>query len=309
MSVRDLPPLAAIRVFEAAARHLSFTRAANELGMTQAAVSYQIKVLEERLGTPLFMRKPRAVELTSAGELLAPSATDALDRLASAFSALKADTGGVLSLNVVPTFAANWLAYRIGAFQMLNPQMAVRISANREMVNFDRDDVDLAVRSGPGDWPGLSKHRLIEQNFTPMLSPKLIDRLGMPREPADLLHFPLVDAGDPWWAIWFREAGAEGFNVGQRPDSRMGDQHLEGRAAIGGSGVGILTPAFYQEELANGLLVQPFEVVATEGRAYWLCYATARRNVPKIRLFRDWLLEEIERERGSTPAPQPPVSA
>ncbi len=130
MSQRDLPPLAAIRVFEAAARHLSFTRAAEELGMTQAAVSYQIRVLEERVGAPLFLRLARAVELTQTGRLLAPATSEALERLATAFAAARKDTGGVLSLSIVPTFAAHWLAPRIGGFQLKHPEIAVRITGH-----------------------------------------------------------------------------------------------------------------------------------------------------------------------------------
>ncbi len=293
MGQRDLPPLAAVRAFEAAARHLSFTRAAEELGMTQAAVSYQIKVLEERLGTPLFLRLTRAVALTPTGRLLAPAASDALDRLASAFAAARQDTGGVLSMSVVPTFAAHWLAPRIGSFQIRNPAIAVRITATRAVADFTRDDVDLAIRSGAGDWPGLVAHRLIPIDFAPMLSP----RLAAPRalgQPADLLKLPLIAPDDPWWPAWFAVHGIDDYTPAGRPITHMGDQHLEARAAIGGQGVAILTPAFYTAEVESGLLVQPFESAREEGRSYWLCYPEGRRNVPKIRAFRDWILAELE---------------
>ena len=238
MSQRDLPPLAAVRVFEAAARHLSFTRAADELGMTQAAVSYQIKVLEERVGAPLFLRLTRAVALTQAGRLLAPATSEALDLLAAAFAAARKDTGGVLSLSVVPTFAAHWLAPRIGGFQLKHPDIAVRINATREIADFTRDDIDMAVRSGDGKWPGLVAHKLMEVDFAPMLSPRLADRLGAPAEPADLLGFPLIGPEDPWWAAWFAANGVAGYTPGGRPITRMGDQLLEARAAIGWTGRG-----------------------------------------------------------------------
>jgi LysR family glycine cleavage system transcriptional activator len=302
MNLRDLPPLAAVRVFEAAARHLSFTRAAEELGMTQAAVSYQVKVLEERVGTPLFLRLSRAVELTPAGRLLAPATSDALERLASAFAAARKDTGGVLSISAVPTFAANWLAPRIGGFQLKHPGIAVRVDATREVAEFAREDVDVAIRSGEGTWPGLISHRLITKDFTPMLSPALAKRLGMPAAPADLLKFPLIAPDDPWWAAWFTAHGIDDYEPGSRPIARMGDQHLEGRAAISGQGVAILTPAFYTMELDVGLLLQPFGT-ATESGAYWLCYPEARRNVPKIRAFREWILAELE-----AGPPQPEIS-
>ena len=299
MRHRDLPPLASVRVFEAAARHLSFTRAANELGMTQAAVSYQIKLLEERLGAPLFLRRTRAVELTATGRLLAPATSEALDQLAAAFSAARTDAGGILSISVLPTFAAHWLAPRIGRFQMKHPDIAVRTKATREIANFSRDDVDVAVRSGLGDWPGLEVHPLFPVDFTPMCSPKLIRRHGPINAPADLLRLLLIDPGDRWWGLWFEAMGVGGFQPGGHPDARMGDQHLEARAAIGGYGVAILTPAFYREEIAAGLLVQPFPAICEPGQFYFLAYPTTRRHVAKIRAFRDWFLDELRSGEAS----------
>ncbi|WP_246217838.1 transcriptional regulator GcvA [Jiella pacifica] len=303
MRHRDLPPLATIRVFEAAARHLSFTRAADELGMTQAAVSYQIKLLEERLGAPLFLRRTRAVELTATGRLLAPATSEALDQLAAAFSAAKADAGGVLSVSVLPTFAAHWLAPRIGRFQMKHPDIAVRTRATRDVANFSRDDVDVAIRSGLGDWPGLEANPLFPVDFTPMYSPKLVERYGSIERPCDLLRLLLIDPGDRWWKLWFDAMGVPGFEPGGHPDARMGDQHLEARAAIGGYGVAILTPAFYREEIAAGLLVQPFPTASEAGQFYFLAYPTTRRNVPKIRAFRDWFLDELRSGEETCLAP------
>jgi len=297
MSMRELPPLAAVRVFEAAARRLSFTQAAEELGMTQAAVSYQIKVLEERLGAPLFLRRPRAVELTPAGHLLAPAASEALDSLAAAFSAARENLGGILSISVLPTFAAHWLAPRIGEFQMAQPDIAVRITASRRLIEFGRDNFDLSIRSGDGNWPGTRAHWLTGVDFTPMFSPKLAERLGAPKSPEDLLKYPLIDPGDEWWQIWFAGHGIA-YDPPSQPDSRMGDQHLAARAAIGGQGLAILTPGFYTMEVENGLLLQSFETVA-ESRSYWLCYPESRRNVPKIRAFRDWILGALD----TAPAP------
>jgi LysR family glycine cleavage system transcriptional activator len=239
--------------------------------MTQAAVSYQVKVLEERLGAPLFLRLPRAVELTPAGRALAPAASEALERLASAFAAARKDTGGVLSL------------------------IAVRITATREVADFTRDDVDVAIRGGDGAWPGLVAHRLITIDFAPMLSPKLAARLGAPTRPADLLTFPLIGSDDPWWAAWFAAHGIDDYTPAGRPVMHMGDQHLEARAAIGGQGVAILTPAFYTAEVESGLLMQPFGAAREEGHSYWLCYSEARRNVPKIKAFREWVLAELDR--------------
>ncbi|MCW4115978.1 LysR substrate-binding domain-containing protein [Aurantimonas sp. MSK8Z-1] len=303
MTGRDLPPLAAIRVFEAAARHLSFTRAAAELGMTQAAVSYQIKVLEERVGTPLFLRRPRAVELSPTGQLLAPATTEALDRLAGVFAAASGSAGDVLSLSVIPTFAANWLAPRIGSFQLHHPHMATRIDPTRRVADFKREDIDAAIRSGDGQWPGLIAHRLFPVEFTPMLGRPLVERLGLPTNAADLMRYPLIDPEDPWWRLWFERCGVVGFDPHRWPSSRMGDQHLEARAAIGGSGVAILTPTFHRTELDSGALIQPFAAMAEEARFYWLCYPEGRRNLPKIRAFRDWLLAAVDPARPVHGAP------
>lgn len=293
MSGRSMPPLAAVRVFEAAARHLSFTKAGEELGMSQAAVSYQIKLIEERVGLKLFLRRPRGLVLTEAGERLRPVLTDAFDMIAAGFGQIMADDNALLHLSVVPTFSAAWLAPRIGFFQMQHPKIGVRMDSTRDVVDFRRDAVDIAIRAGRGPWPGLVQHRLFATGFTPILSPKLLERLGPLKNPADLLEAPLLDPHDLWWPLWFAAAGVSGFDATQRPFSDMGDQHVVARAAIAGHGVAILTPVFHEEALRDGRLVQPFELVADEAHFYWLCYAESRRNVPKIRAFREWLLAEM----------------
>ena len=168
-----LPPLAAIRAFEAAARHMSFTRAAAELGMTQAAVSYQIKLLEERLGAPLFLRKARSIELTEAGERLAPRTSEAFDLLREAYGRFVEGEQTTLTINTMHTFAAQWLAPRLGTFQLIHPDVAVRLETTQRLVDFAAEEVDVVVRSGHGKWPGLVAHRLLKVRFTPMLSPAL----------------------------------------------------------------------------------------------------------------------------------------
>lgn len=291
--VSSLPPLSAIRVFESASRHASFTKAAEELGMTQAAVSYQIKMLEERVGAPLFLRMPRQVKLTELGERLAPSVTEAFETMRTAFATLREDTEGVLSISVVATFAANWLVQRLGSFQMEHPLLAVRLDSNDRLVDFTQSEVDLAIRTGTGNWPGLVSHELIKAQFTPMLSPKLAASIGGVREPADLLRLPAIDASDPWWRLWFEAAGVRDPQVRGNTQNRLGAQHLEGRAATAGLGMGILTPAFHTAEVAAGLLIQPFDLLCDDGRSYWLVYPESRRNVPKIRAFRAWILGEL----------------
>ncbi|WP_062203938.1 LysR substrate-binding domain-containing protein [Aureimonas sp. AU12] len=298
---RSLPPLAAIRVFEAAARQLSFTKAAAELGMTQAAVSYQIKVLEERVGAALFNRGRRQVVLTDVGARLATDCTTALDLIAAAFNESQGDAHGVLAVTVTSTFAAYWLARHLVDFQRLHPRLVVQLTNSEQVLDLERDNVDVGIRAGKGDWPGLTCHKLIETAFTPMLSPALLERMGGVESPADLLRYPLIDPTDPWWNLWFASAGVtrEGYEVDN--GHKMGSQHLEAIAAMAGQGVAILTRFFYGEELARGQLVQPFDVAGEEGRAYYLVYPTARRNAPKIRAFREWLLGHFPAPEVATP--------
>lgn len=288
-----LPPLPAIRCFEAAARLSSFTRAAEELGMTQAAVSYQIKHLEERLGSPLFLRGPRGVELTEAGRRLAPAVANAFAALRAAFADLAEGAGGVLSVTATPTFASNWLVPRLGCFQIAHPEIAVRLDVNGRLVDFTREEVDIGIRSGPGDWPGLAAHRLMASDYTPMLSPRLIAKSGRLEKPGDLLKLPLIDPTDPWWRDWFSAAGVDAPDLSRRTEMRVGAQNLAAQAALAGTGAAILTPAFYAAELADGRLVQPFPLVRGSGSSYWLVYLEARRRAPKIRAFRDWILGEV----------------
>lgn len=289
-----IPPLAAVRVFEAASRHGSFTKAADELGMTQAAVSYQIKVLEDRVGGALFLRRPRQVELTALGETLAPAIIQAFELMRASFSSLREDKQGTLVISSLQTFSAQWLVRHLGRFQVAHPGVAVRVMSSDHMVDFAREDVDIGIRSGTGRWPGLKSHLLIATTFTPMLSPQLAETNGGVHEPADLLKLPFIDASDPWWADWFEAAGVDHHDLDTRPRSRLGAQTLEASAAMAGQGVAILTPNFYQMELETGRLWQPFELTCSAPDCgYFLVYPEARRNTPKVRVFREWLLEEV----------------
>lgn len=289
-----LPPLAAVRVFEAAARRKSFTRAAEELGMTQAAVSYQIKVLEDRAGGPLFQRLPRGVALTDMGARFSIVASDALDNLSDGFSAAIERSEETLVLSVISTFATNILAQRLGRFQIANPNIAVRVDVNQALANFESGEVDIAIRLGNGDWPGLKCHKLFPAVFTPMLSPKLADSIGGIHEPSDILMLTIIEPMDPWWKRWLEAAGIEDTRHQDRPKLKFSSQILEANAAIAGQGVGILTPIFYRDAIEQGLLYQPFDLTCDTGAAVWLVYPESRRNSPKIRLFQDWINSEIQ---------------
>ncbi|SNS62738.1 LysR family transcriptional regulator, glycine cleavage system transcriptional activator [Sphingomonas laterariae] len=293
MSITTLPPLTAIRAFEAAARHESFTRAAEELGMTQAAVSYQIRLLEERLGARLFLREARRVVLTDVGRRLAPAVTGAFETLIAAFAHAREDLGGVLRISAVNSFAALWLAPRLGTFQMSQRDLAVSLDASNHIVDFAREEVDCAIRSGHGDWPGLARHFLFRIHFAPLCSPALLPAAGDALAPADLLRLPRLSPDDIWWTEWFASLGIDMAGAPARGSVRLDSQAIEGAAAIAGQGFAVLAPALWRNDLLSGRLVQPLPHIAFGTGNFWLVYPEYKRNTPKIRAFRDWLLGEI----------------
>jgi len=293
----NLPPLSAIRAFEAASRHLSFTRAGEELGMTQAAVSYQIKLLEERLGFSLFTRKARQIELTDHGAQLAAKVVDAFSTLRDAFEDVAEKNAGQLVVSSNTTFAVNWLANRLVHFQMQNPDVAVRILPYGPYAEpeFDRADVAIsACESPPKNWIA---YEIVKAEFSPMLNPSLAETIGGVKTPEDLLRLPLVDPMDPWWEMWFAAAGMPDVDLSRYPNSRMGSQALEANRAIAGQGVAILTPYFCKTALETGQLIQPFELTCRiEEESWYLCYPPANRTSRKVRLFRDWVHSELKRD-------------
>jgi LysR family glycine cleavage system transcriptional activator len=299
--MRHIPPLQAVRVFEAAARHENFTTAAAELGMTQAAVSYQIRLLEERLGLPLFHRIKRRVTLTDAGRKAAPLVASAFDSLSDAFSGIVDADEGVLKISTTQTFATNWMAPRLGLFQIDQPQLAVRLHTGTALVDFARDDVDVSVRSGSGPWPGLKRHFLFHLHVTPMCSPEFADRHAL-HDPEQLLSVPRLSPDDEWWKLWFVAAGLAPPSHAARASLRLDSQAAEGYAAMAGHGVGMLSPLMWQPEITAGRLVQPFALHVNEGPSYWLVYPEHRRAAPKIRAFRDWLLGEVAVQARAGPA-------
>jgi LysR family glycine cleavage system transcriptional activator len=305
--MRHLPPLASVRAFEAAARHENFTLAASELGMTQAAVSYQIRLLEERLGLPLFVRSKQRVTLSEAGRRLAPVVSDAFDRLGEGFSGLVDDDEGVLAISTAQTFASNWLAARLGGFQIERPELAVRLLTSNALIDFAREDVDVAIRMGTGPWPGLRQHFLFCLHATPMCTPEFRDRHRI-GSAEDLLRVPRLNPQDEWWKQWLEAAGIDLPNEARRQGIRLDSQALEGNAVLAGHGVGTLTPLFWRSDLAAGRLVQLFDLIVVTGPALWLVYPEHKRGRAKIRAFRDWLLAEIavEAELGPAEAFKPP---
>jgi len=289
-------PLNALRVFEAAARHGSFTRAGDELGMTQKAVSYQVKLLEETLGETLFLRQPRQVVLSEAGERLLPKVAEGLGKLAEAIADLRGASEQKLHIHSTPTFALQWLSRTLGDFQLRHPNVAVRLSTSQDVIDFAKDEADVAIRWGKGDWPGLECHRVMRMNFTPMLSPALSESIGGVKAPADLLKLPIVSARDIWWRTWFSAAGIDDPDLERYPPNELGTQTIDAQIAIAGQGVAVLNPGHFRAEVAAGQLFQPFELTCNDGRDYWLAYPQNRRSIPKIRAFRDWILTALPQE-------------
>ena len=293
--MRRLPPLAAVRVFEAAARLGNFTRAAEELGMTQAAVSYQVKLLEERIGAPLFARSGRGIALTDLGRRIAPPVTSAFDTLGEAFAAARTESDAVLTITASHTLATNWLATRLGGFQLERPSLAVRLLASDEVSDFAGGEIDVAIRGSIEPWPGLASHFLMRTPFTPLASPGFLAEHPI-REPADVFRVPMLSAGDQWWQRWFQAATGASQPEPATPGIRLDSQILEGNAAIGGQGVAILNPILWRAQIEAGILVQPLPQYGMGRSSYWLVYPEAKRNLPKVRAFRDWLLAEVARE-------------
>lgn len=292
-STLPLPPLAAIRVFEAAARHQSFTSAAEELGMTQAAVSYQIKVLEDRVGLPLFRRRARGVTLTHDGARLAERAGEALEILRQAFAEARKERDETLVISVLPSFGAFFLASRLGRFQIANPSVTTRVEIDHRIADLQAGEATVAIRTGRGVWPGLATHFLMHNDYAPMISPAYIARHGRPERPADLLDLPLIDPTDEGWAGWFVAAGVRPPAERSGGRSFLGAQILTVQAALAGQGVCLLNPLFFADLLARGELIRPFDIYWRDQADVFLVYPERRRNAPTIRAFRDWLLAEM----------------
>lgn len=302
--MRKLPPLAAVRAFEAAARHESFTAAANELGLTQAAISYQVKALEDRLGAPLFLRERGRVRLTSLGSRLYPPLGQAFDSIEASFASHQAEDESQLTITTTYTFANTWLAWRLGGFQIAHPDLAVRLATGNSVVDLRSGEADVAIRAGLGKWEGMDKHHLFDVDFTPIASPECVraeeERLGRPLVPADMPGLRLIDPGDQWWQKWFDDNGVTAGELAlRRPGVRLDNQATEGHAAMAGQGFSLLTPFLWRGDIAAERLVAPFpDRLSSRGWGYWLVIPPERRKIPKIKRFREWLLAEMERARS-----------
>jgi LysR family glycine cleavage system transcriptional activator len=296
---RRLPPLNALRAFEAAARHLNFSRAADELSVTPGAVSQQIQNLEDYVGVSLFKRTPKGLLLTDPAQIALPALREAFDRLAEAASMLTAAVDGRrLTVSVAPSFAAKWLVPRLGHFEALHPHVDVWISAGMELVDFNNGEIDIAIRYGAGRYPGLEVVRLMQETVIPVASPTLLE--GQPlHDPADLaghvlLHDGSPDADDscPDWTMWLAARGVRGVDGTRGP--RFNQSSLVIEAAVGGRGVALAKRALAQADLDAGRLVAPFQITTAVDFAYYLVHPKPKGRLPQVKAFMTWLIAEAE---------------
>lgn len=292
--VRPYLPLNALRAFEASARHLSFTRAAIELRVTQAAVSHQVKMLEQRLGVVLFKRLPRGLMITAEGEAVLPEIKEAFDRMAGALS--RFDGGPlseVLMVGAVGTFAVGWLLPRLEGFRAQHPQVDLRLSTNNNRVDLAAEGLDYAIRFGGGAWQGTEATRLFEAPLSVLCLPALAATLHRPEDV--LRHTLLRSYRAEEWTNWFAAAGIAG------PVPVVGNLVFDSslammEAALQGAGLALSPPLMFARQMALGLLVQPFETSTSMG-SYWLTRLQSREPTAAMAAFRRWLLVETASER------------
>src|SRR5712671_3947298 len=289
--LRRLPPLNALKAFEAAARSESLTRAAQELCVTQGAVSHQVKALEATLGIKLFNRERQRLVITEAGREYLSVVRDAFDRIAVGTERLvQRQSSGILTVSTSPDFAAKWLVHRLGRFAESHPETDLRVSATADQVDFAREDVDLAVRHGDGRWPGLDVVRLCSEQLFQVCSPKLVAGRNRITTAADLLKFPLLRLDD--WKTWTRWFEAAGVNkpVAHGPILNRASMLID--AAVDGQGIALARTALAAWDIINGRLVQPIKVSLRLSNTYWIVCPKTTARTPKIVMFRDWLLAE-----------------
>jgi LysR family glycine cleavage system transcriptional activator len=304
---RFLPPMQALAAFEAAARLQSFTAAAAELALTQSAVSRQIRALEEQLGVELFVRERQTVRLSAAGASYAPEVRRALQRIATATLALRANPhGGTLNLAILPTFGTRWLAPRLPRFLQAHPGITLNLHTRLAPFDFQTDALDAAIHFGSPDWPGARLDRLMGETVIPACSPALRERLDL-RLPADLLRAPLMHlvSRPDAWERWLRAAGLPDTEV----HGMLIDQFaVAAQAAIAGLGVALLPDFLIEAELARGDLVAAVDLPLPSTEAYHLAWPLGREDWPPLQAFRGWLLGEAATSPGRIADSPPPAA-
>lgn len=297
---RRLPPLTTLSAFDAAARHLSFSRAAGELHVTHGAVSHAIRHLEEDLGIKLFERRTRGVQLTPAGALYAVEIAAALDRIGAAtITATAPRSAGVLTVSTSDGFAGRWLVPRLNRFHREHRDIDVRLSTSGALVDFVRDGIDLAIRYGEGGYQGVVSELLSEEEVSPVCSPELLRGKHPLRKPEDLRHHRLIhDNFRIGWTTWLASAGVDG--VDSERGVRFDSAAYAVEAAVQGEGVLLGRSALVSADLAAGRLVRPFELALSSRWRYYVVYPEGALRQRKVKAFRDWLFEEMAADRERT---------
>ena len=298
MSRRNYP-LNALRSFEASARHLSFVKAAGELSVTPAAVSHQVKKLEEFLGFPLFRRQTRGLLLVDSGQALLAELSEVFLQLDKAMErVIDSDSRGTLTLSVAPTFAVMWLIPRLQRFYAKHPGIDVRISTGLGLIDFQRDDFDAVIRLGHGDWFGLEAIKLFDESVTPMCSPRMLKDSGELTHPDDLQNYVLLhnhsmdhDSAAPTWDTWLKAAGVSNVDTSHGTHFSLPDHGLQ--AAMDGAGVVLGWRNLSEPDIAAGRLVAPFDLNLPLGSSFYLCYPEPHALRQNIVILRDWFKQEI----------------
>lgn len=291
--MRRLPPLVAVRAFEAGARHLSFTRAADELCVTQTAISHQVRQLETWLGVRLFERAGHALRLTGAGRTYLAEVGEVLDRLAAVTETVRGRRDGPLRITVLPSFAACWLVPRLGRFRALHPDIELKLTSSPETSAFTEDRFDLGIRSGLGRWPGLKADLIAQEMLSPVCSPAIAAGLPSPCSPPDLLASHLLhDTPKDAWSRWFRHAG--------QPEAALAAGHAFDdhghllQAAAEGQGMALGKLFLAEHALREGRLVRPVDLILPNDYSYWLVYPRTVAGRLDVGRFRNWLLAEAK---------------
>ena len=296
-----LPPLNALRAFEAIARHLSFAKAADELHVTPAALSHQIRALEEQLGLPLFHRRTRAIELTDTGRLIYPGLHAGFESVRGAMAQLdRSRDGNVLVISATPGLVAKWLMPRLWRFLHAHPDIDARVSASLKIADFAAEGVDVAIRLSKENHPELYAERLFNDSVLPVCSPRLVEQ-GL-RSPADLPRFPLIHydipmsmRAPPLWADWFAVAGLQG-DATRGLKVNVADHALD--AAVAGAGVSLSFKLIASDDVHSGRLVTPFGPELPLASGYNFVCPKGHEKRPNVRAFRDWLFAEMEETKG-----------
>lgn len=260
--------------------------------MTQSGISYQVRLLEDHVQGPLFSKQGRGVVLTPLGERLAPALSLAFDGMAKAFADARPEGESVLTISCTQVFGANWLAPRIGRFQVQHPWLAVRVVTHDQIVDIAAGEADVAIRNSVAPWPGLASDFLMRVPIVPMGHPSWLAKYPDGLTPDDVIRLPRTSVDDPWWGMWHEAVTGSAPETMSSPSLRLDSQLLEGNAAMAGHGVAMLNPLMWQSQIEQGVLTPLSARMSTARASLWLSYLPRRRDERKIRYFRQWLMAE-----------------